>query len=1356
MKRCTAALLVSLIAPFVFAQSPYLVKDINTTRASGPRSTFPYGFFPYGSRVVFGAQTSGLTTGWKLCATDASRTTAAPLGNIVLTTFQAPLQFGVINGKLIFTGRDTHGSEVWQSDGTNAGTTLLADINPLFGPTGSNSYPHDFINYHGKLFFGAFETINGDELWVTDGTPAGTRFFKDLLPGDGSSSPSGFVIFNDTLYFAADNGLWKSDGTENGTIKVKSAVNVKGLTVVGSKMFFQGHTEDAGSELWVSDGTTDGTHMVADLFPGPHDAMFNAFVAPFGNRIMFVASDGQHSGENDFWISDGTAAGTHVLRNAGGTTINANGELPSVAVIGNTAYFDASSDLTGSELWKTDGTEAGTTLVSDLIPGTDGSRARNLVAAGDHFFFVASTPGKKNSVLWISDGTASGTRIVRNDAGGVSVGSDLTNIDGTIYFSGANLLNGYEPWKSDGTDAGTVMLANLGADAPPSAAPASLTSAGDLAYFEAWDGFDVDSGGSMLRSLWRTDGTPEGTLKLGGTLGASYRAIGRSILFSNYNDYSPIWTSNGTPEGTQHAAELDSRFPSPPKIDFVNGETIFLTSNYTEWATTLAPSAPAVDLGTGAGYNFTDFTGRTMYFVDVFNKGTLLVSSDGTADGTSVVMSHLDRSVSQPVVMGGHLYFTTADRVSKLWKSDGTAEGTVVVKQLADTYALTNFAATGRNVFFTVSDQLWVTDGTDAGTHTLPAMVAGGLTAAGERVLFTLNGSDPGKIWSSDGTAEGTHALTDDTVRLFTNERLAVDGIVYFTGYDELHGAELWMSDGTTEGTKLAADVEPGVNGSGPAHYAAANGRLFFAASTSASGNELWAMPLSSSSRLSINDVRVIESDTNARFTVTLSSIANRPVTVDYATTDDSANAGSDYDAASGTLTFAPGELSKTIDVHIKGDTNPENNESFFITLRNASGASLAKSTGFAIIEDDDQFADLALGLDFVTGGSGTTLVRVTNNGPRTATKIRTQVTQTPFSAYVSAQPCVGTCDGPLELASGASDTAFTTAGYTVSQPQSYFTATVSAHQRDPQSANNSVAWTSSGNLSLDALYLTPNADGHLWFYDYLGTATLNVESSNPAVISVPATINGAPRNFIVHAVAPGSSTIRVFAPGRTIGTIVIDVVAAGTAPRWNGAIDLFGENTVVQFDQQEPIHVSAAGTAPFTGKRATGSVVITSGTHELGRITLDGTKKDWILKAYLPEFGSNVITATYSGDENFLPMTATSQGYADRGHATIAATISDSGTTATIHVRLIGSPMAAPTGKVYVGETTANPNMLNAPLVSLTSTTPGVAEADVTLTGLPSAPHTFRVYYPGDGRHYDGSQQDFRIVDARKHSVRH
>jgi hypothetical protein len=111
----------------------------------------------------------------------------------------------------------------------------------------------------------------------------------------------------------------------------------------------------------------------------------------------------------------------------------------------------------------------------------------------------------------------------------------------------------------------------------------------------------------------------------------------------------------------------------------------------------------------------------------------------------------------------------------------------------------------------------------------------------------------------------------------------------------------------------------------------------------------------------------------------------------------------------------------------------------------------------------------------------------------------------------------------------------------------------------------------------------------------------------------------------------------------------------------------------------------------------------------------------------------------------------------AAQGHATLAATIDDHGSTATIHVRVIGSPMGTPTGKVLIGETSVTPNIAFAPSAPLTATaTPGVAEAAVTLTNLPAGVHTFRVWYPGDSRRYAGTQQDFRIVDAHKRVVRH
>ena len=72
---------------------------------------------------------------------------------------------------------------------------------------------------------------------------------------------------------------------------------------------------------------------------------------------------------------------------------------------------------------------------------------------------------------------------------------------------------------------------------------------------------------------------------------------------------------------------------------------------------------------------------------------------------------------------------------------------------------------------------------------------------------------------------------------------------------------------------------------------------------------------------------------TAATFTVTLSAAATFPVTVNYATANGTATAGSDYTAASGTLTFAPGQTSKPITVTVNGDTAVEPNETFFVNL---------------------------------------------------------------------------------------------------------------------------------------------------------------------------------------------------------------------------------------------------------------------------------------------------------------------------------------------------------------------------------------------------------------------------------------
>lgn len=106
-----------------------------------------------------------------------------------------------------------------------------------------------------------------------------------------------------------------------------------------------------------------------------------------------------------------------------------------------------------------------------------------------------------------------------------------------------------------------------------------------------------------------------------------------------------------------------------------------------------------------------------------------------------------------------------------------------------------------------------------------------------------------------------------------------------------------------------------------------------------------------------ITDVSVSEGNsgnTNATFTVKLSVASTSTVTIGYATANQTATAGADYTAATGSLVFAPGETSKTIAVQVKGDTTFEPNETFVVNLTSAQGATIADPQGLGTIVNDD------------------------------------------------------------------------------------------------------------------------------------------------------------------------------------------------------------------------------------------------------------------------------------------------------------------------------------------------------------------------------------------------------------------
>jgi trimeric autotransporter adhesin len=162
----------------------------------------------------------------------------------------------------------------------------------------------------------------------TNGTAAGTLVVKDIYrAGLFGGNPNFLTVFNNTLYFSAydlTNGveLWKSDGTEGGTQLVRdiytgsTSSTPQYLTVFNNRLFFAATTSSLGRELWSSDGTSVGTTLVKDIYPGGTGSGNSASpedLIVYNNRLYFNAYDNTRGAE--LWSSDGTSAGTNIVSN---------------------------------------------------------------------------------------------------------------------------------------------------------------------------------------------------------------------------------------------------------------------------------------------------------------------------------------------------------------------------------------------------------------------------------------------------------------------------------------------------------------------------------------------------------------------------------------------------------------------------------------------------------------------------------------------------------------------------------------------------------------------------------------------------------------------------------------------------------------------------------------------------------------------------------------------------------------------------------------------------------------------------------------------------------------------------------
>ena len=426
-----------------------------------------------GSSLYFvgGASSTGKATQlWVTNGTQAGTRRVEDFSTV--SPLSVPLNLTDADGTLFFTLEGADGlEELWQSNGTSQGTSLVKDLGTSALYSGYAGYLTSLEAIGGTVYFTAYDTTHGAELWETNGTSQGTQLVKDINPGPAGSDPQGFVEFDDQLDFAAHDG---SSPQQN--------------------------------ELWTSNGTAGGTAMVASFSPGitqgsssltPGSTDF----ATLGSELLLPLEDGIHGPE--LWATDGTSAGTVLL-----APVNPR----AIAVLGSDAYFIGSRP-TSLGLWVTDGTAAGTTEILDLSKYEDPSSffvTPSLVASGGKLYFTTSDGGGGVD-LWTSSGTAAGTSVVKDftppsgqSLSNVSIGY-LTAFNGELAFLANDGTHGTQLWVSNGTGTGTQMVTDVSSSGQP---PSDPTAAGGSLYFFAPDPSTSDE------DLWVTNGTVVGTSKV--------------------------------------------------------------------------------------------------------------------------------------------------------------------------------------------------------------------------------------------------------------------------------------------------------------------------------------------------------------------------------------------------------------------------------------------------------------------------------------------------------------------------------------------------------------------------------------------------------------------------------------------------------------------------------------------------------------------------------------------------------------------------------------------------------------------------------------------------------------------------
>ncbi|MEX2621776.1 MAG: ELWxxDGT repeat protein, partial [Egibacteraceae bacterium] len=576
-------------------------------------------------------------------------------------------------------------------------------------------------NFEVPVTLGAMQTEHsrffanhGHDVSVTEGT------LQELDPaGNGA---------DDMVYATMFGGVWTTRGTAVAATPEGTAW-VAGYTAAGD---FAHLTEGA---FQPTSGVTDGFGFQAHGSPGSAGVLLHIDPAGRGEGDLLYGTALGAGGTHLRWTgvdvdADGRVSVAGIARPSGSGTWGEDAPIPptynafqdSPVSEGDGEGFvlrlhpdDTEAGGPGDTAARPPGVEVG--LVDDVHPEGSSQRpgpaaglsgaagvAADLTVVGETLFFTAYHPDHGRE-LWRTDGTPEGTQLVKDIvAGGDARPQLLTAAGDTLFFTANHPDHGRELWRSDGTAAGTVLVRDIYPGL--TSTPRHMAAVGDVAFLDPYHPDHGASGPYVGRGLWRSDGTEAGTelvrdpYPTSMTLLSELTPAGGVLFFSaGSGTNNRLWVSDGTEEGTQ---ELTPAVVPRQVTAFGDGEALF---------------------------NAEDEHGRELWY------------SDGTPEGTGLVVDLNPEGSSIPLELSpvGEVAFFSAFA--------GTGEDDPHVPPSSVAPQDQHDDAPGR--------ELWVTDGTEAGTELVADINLGGsshpagMTAVGNSgtVVFAATGEQGRELW---------------------------------------------------------------------------------------------------------------------------------------------------------------------------------------------------------------------------------------------------------------------------------------------------------------------------------------------------------------------------------------------------------------------------------------------------------------------------------------------------------------------------------------------------------------------------------------------------------------------------------